>query len=115
MEPFGSFVSELFTRWGDLDVSIEFSKGSYISSYGRKHTLDVLRDVMRAMRQRGRFIVFSFSSAYVFYLYASLVMHITFTCLIGVSVSSPVSHVSVLVYLALRMIINNYVCLCFGV
>ncbi|KAK9913599.1 hypothetical protein M0R45_037410 [Rubus argutus] len=53
VEPFGSFVSELFTRWGDLDVSIEFSKGSYISSYGRKHTQEVLRDLMRAMRQRG--------------------------------------------------------------
>lgn len=53
VEPFGSFVSELFTRWGDLDVSIEFSKGSYISSYGRKHTQEVLRELMRAMRQRG--------------------------------------------------------------
>ncbi|XP_061995625.1 protein HESO1-like [Rosa rugosa] len=53
VEPFGSFVSELFTRWGDLDVSIEFSKGAYISSYGRKHTQDVLKDLMKAMRQRG--------------------------------------------------------------
>ncbi|XP_004307468.1 PREDICTED: poly(A) RNA polymerase gld-2 homolog A [Fragaria vesca subsp. vesca] len=53
VEPFGSFVSELFTRWGDLDVSIEFSKGSCISSHGKKHTKDVLRDVMKAMRVRG--------------------------------------------------------------
>ncbi|KAM5585720.1 hypothetical protein ABKV19_004896 [Rosa sericea] len=53
VEPFGSFVSELFTRWGDLDVSIEFSKGAYISSYGRKHTQDVLKDLMKAMRKRG--------------------------------------------------------------
>ncbi|XP_040365494.1 protein HESO1 isoform X2 [Rosa chinensis] len=53
VEPFGSFVSELFTRWGDLDVSIEFSKGAYISSYGRKHTQDVLKDLMKAMRMRG--------------------------------------------------------------
>ncbi|XP_050384980.1 protein HESO1-like [Argentina anserina] len=53
VEPFGSFVSELFTRWGDLDVSVEFSKGSYISSSGKKHKKEVLRDVMKAMRRRG--------------------------------------------------------------
>ena len=56
MEPFGSFVSELFTRWGDLDVSIEFSKGAYISSYGKKHSLDVLKDVRKALKGRGRFV-----------------------------------------------------------
>ncbi|KAK9913598.1 hypothetical protein M0R45_037409 [Rubus argutus] len=60
VEPFGSYLSELFTRWGDLDVSIEFSKGSYISSYGKKRTLDVLRDVMRAMRQRGGWNTYEF-------------------------------------------------------
>ncbi|XP_039165924.1 protein HESO1 [Eucalyptus grandis] len=32
VEPFGSFVSGLFTRWGDLDISIELPNGSYISS-----------------------------------------------------------------------------------
>ena len=32
MEPFGSFVSNLFTKWGDVDISINLSKeGGYIS------------------------------------------------------------------------------------
>ncbi|XP_048140369.1 protein HESO1-like isoform X3 [Rhodamnia argentea] len=35
VEPFGSFVSGLFTRWGDLDISIELPNGSYISSAAR--------------------------------------------------------------------------------
>ncbi|KAK3409172.1 hypothetical protein EUGRSUZ_J01227 [Eucalyptus grandis] len=29
VEPFGSFVSGLFTRWGDLDISIELPNGRY--------------------------------------------------------------------------------------
>ncbi|ONI24427.1 hypothetical protein PRUPE_2G239800 [Prunus persica] len=53
VEPFGSFVSDLFTRWGDLDVSIEFSNGSFVSPYGKKQKQRLLGDVMRAMRQKG--------------------------------------------------------------
>ncbi|KAK9913597.1 hypothetical protein M0R45_037408 [Rubus argutus] len=60
VEPFGSFVSNLYTCWGDLDVSIEFSKGSYISSYGKKHKEQLLGVVMRAMRQRGGWKRFQF-------------------------------------------------------
>lgn len=53
VEPFGSFVSDLFTRWGDLDVSIEFSNGSFVSPYGKKQKQRLLGDVTRAMRQKG--------------------------------------------------------------
>ncbi|KZV25587.1 hypothetical protein F511_23872 [Dorcoceras hygrometricum] len=53
VEPFGSFVSNLFTRWGDLDISIELQNGSYISSIGRKHKQSILEDVLKALRKRG--------------------------------------------------------------
>lgn len=65
VEPFGSFVSDLFTRWGDLDVSIEFSNGSFVSPYGKKQKQRLLGDVMRAMRQKGSFVVFPFLNAYI--------------------------------------------------
>ncbi|XP_057475650.1 protein HESO1 [Actinidia eriantha] len=53
VEPYGSFVSNLFTRWGDLDISIELPNGSYISSAGRKHKQTLLGDVLKALRRRG--------------------------------------------------------------
>ncbi|GMH19067.1 hypothetical protein Nepgr_020908 [Nepenthes gracilis] len=53
VEPFGSFLSNLFTRWGDLDISIELSNGSYISSVGKKQKQTLLRDVLKALRKRG--------------------------------------------------------------
>ncbi|CAH9103911.1 unnamed protein product [Cuscuta epithymum] len=53
VEPFGSFVSDLFTRWGDLDLSIELANGSYISSAGKKQKQSLLEDVLKAMRCRG--------------------------------------------------------------
>lgn len=65
MEPFGSYVSNLFTRWGDLDVSIEFSNGSFVSPYGKKQKQRLLADLMRAMRQKGSFVVFPFLNAYI--------------------------------------------------
>lgn len=55
MEPFGSFVSNLFSRWGDLDISIELSNGSYIASAGKKHKQTLLGDVQRALRKNGNF------------------------------------------------------------
>ncbi|KAL4621050.1 hypothetical protein ACB092_06G200200 [Castanea dentata] len=41
VEPFGSFVSNLFTRWSDMDISINLPKGGYISyvENGRKQSL----------------------------------------------------------------------------
>ncbi|KAL8539096.1 hypothetical protein ACS0TY_000910 [Phlomoides rotata] len=53
VEPYGSFVSELFTKWGDLDISIELHHGSYITSAGRKHKQSLLVDVLHALRKRG--------------------------------------------------------------
>lgn len=53
VEPFGSFVSNLFTRWGDLDISIELSNGLYISSAGKKHKQSLLGEVLKALRKRG--------------------------------------------------------------
>ncbi|KAK4367295.1 hypothetical protein RND71_015175 [Anisodus tanguticus] len=53
VDPFGSFVSNLFTRWGDLDISIELPNGSYISSAGKKLKLSLLGDVLKALRAKG--------------------------------------------------------------
>ncbi|KAK4351404.1 hypothetical protein RND71_030717 [Anisodus tanguticus] len=53
VEPFGSFVSNLFTRWGDLDISIELPNGSYISSPGKKLKLSLLGAVLKALRAKG--------------------------------------------------------------
>ncbi|CAK7325742.1 unnamed protein product [Dovyalis caffra] len=53
VEPFGSFVSNLFTRWGDLDISIVLSNGSHISSAGKKRKKNLLEDVLKALRQKG--------------------------------------------------------------
>nr|XP_027104376.1 protein HESO1-like isoform X1 [Coffea arabica]XP_027104377.1 protein HESO1-like isoform X1 [Coffea arabica]XP_027104378.1 protein HESO1-like isoform X1 [Coffea arabica] len=53
VEPFGSFVSNLFTRWGDLDISIELSNGSHILSAGKKHKQMLLNDVLRVLRTKG--------------------------------------------------------------
>lgn len=53
MEPFGSFVSNLFTRWGDLDISIELPYGSYVSSAGKKRKQSLLAELLKALRQKG--------------------------------------------------------------
>ncbi|PON37353.1 polymerase, nucleotidyl transferase domain containing protein [Parasponia andersonii] len=54
VEPFGSFVSNLFSRWGDLDISIQLANGSFISSSGKKLRQKLLGELIRAMRQRGK-------------------------------------------------------------
>ncbi|XP_054798938.1 protein HESO1 isoform X3 [Prosopis cineraria] len=53
VEPFGSFVSNLFTRWSDLDISIELPNGSHISSAGKKRKQMLLGDLLRALRIKG--------------------------------------------------------------
>ncbi|KAK2441973.1 polynucleotide adenylyltransferase [Trifolium repens] len=53
VEPFGSFVSNLFTRWGDLDISIELLNGSHIGSAGRKQKQTLLVNFLQALRMRG--------------------------------------------------------------
>ncbi|KAJ8765881.1 hypothetical protein K2173_020397 [Erythroxylum novogranatense] len=53
VEPFGSFVSNLFTRWGDLDISVTLSNRSCISSAGKKCKQKLLGELLRALRQKG--------------------------------------------------------------
>ncbi|XP_044508519.1 protein HESO1 isoform X3 [Mangifera indica] len=55
VEPFGSFLSNLFTRRGDLDISIDLPYGSHISSAGKKRKQNLLRDLQRALIQRDEF------------------------------------------------------------
>ncbi|EOY18090.1 hypothetical protein QUC31_006632 [Theobroma cacao] len=52
VEPFGSLVSNLFTRWGDLDISIELPYGSYVSSAGKKRKQTLLGELQRALKQK---------------------------------------------------------------
>lgn len=63
VEPYGSFVSNLFTRWADLDISIELQNGSYISSPGRKHKQSLLLDVLRALRKKGNLLLITAKSS----------------------------------------------------
>ncbi|CAL1387403.1 unnamed protein product [Linum trigynum] len=53
VEPFGSFVSNLFTPWGDLDITVMLDYDSYISSAGKKRKLSLLGDVLRALKEKG--------------------------------------------------------------
>ncbi|XP_056164293.1 protein HESO1 isoform X2 [Syzygium oleosum] len=53
VEPFGSFVSNLFTRQGDLDISVQLPNGSYISAAGKKLKQTLLGDLLKALRQTG--------------------------------------------------------------
>ncbi|XP_030534566.1 protein HESO1 [Rhodamnia argentea] len=53
VEPFGSFVSNLFTRQGDLDISVQLPNGSYISAAGKKRKQALLGDLLIALREKG--------------------------------------------------------------
>lgn len=55
VEPFGSVVSNLFTRWGDLDISIQLLNGSHIGSAGRKQKQTLLVNFLKALRMKGNF------------------------------------------------------------
>nr|XP_023920033.1 uncharacterized protein LOC112031578 [Quercus suber] len=51
VEPFGSFVSNLFTKWGDVDISINLPKeGGYISSVESDHKQRLLVDLQNPLR-----------------------------------------------------------------
>lgn len=52
VRPFGSFISNLHTRWGDLDISVEITSRSP-SSTSKRHKQNVLRDIMRALQRKG--------------------------------------------------------------
>ncbi|CAJ1863810.1 unnamed protein product [Sphenostylis stenocarpa] len=64
VEPFGSFVSNLFTRWGDLDISIELSNGLHISSAGKKQKQTLLLEVLKALRMKGKVLILEASITY---------------------------------------------------
>ncbi|CAN7062664.1 hypothetical protein IGI04_016873 [Brassica rapa subsp. trilocularis] len=53
VQPFGSFVSNLFTRWGDLDISVDLFSGSSILFTGKKQKQTLLAQLLRAMRASG--------------------------------------------------------------
>ncbi|XP_058730097.1 protein HESO1-like [Vicia villosa] len=53
VEPFGSFVSNLFTRWGDLDISIELLNGTHIASAGKKQKQTLLVNFLKVLRMKG--------------------------------------------------------------
>ncbi|XP_063943701.1 protein HESO1-like [Daucus carota subsp. sativus] len=53
VEPIGSFVSELFTKWGDLDISVEILTGSHISNTGKRQKESLLADLVGALRSKG--------------------------------------------------------------
>ncbi|PHT45251.1 ATP synthase subunit beta, mitochondrial [Capsicum baccatum] len=51
IEPFESFVSNLFTRGGDFDISMELPNELY--SAGKKYKLSLLGDVLKALIAKG--------------------------------------------------------------
>ncbi|KAF8396818.1 hypothetical protein HHK36_018451 [Tetracentron sinense] len=53
VKPFGSFISNLYTRWGDLDISVELPNASFVSSPGKKLKQNLLRDIFRALQMKG--------------------------------------------------------------
>ncbi|CAN6835529.1 unnamed protein product [Brassica oleracea] len=53
VQPFGSFVSNLFTRWGDLDISVDLFSGASILFTGKKQKQTLLAQLLRAMRASG--------------------------------------------------------------
>ncbi|CAI8597269.1 unnamed protein product [Vicia faba] len=60
VEPFGSYVSNLFTRWGDLDISIEILNGTHIASAGKKQKQTLLVNFLKVLRVKGGCMHFQF-------------------------------------------------------
>lgn len=75
IEPFGSFVSNLFSRWGDLDVSIQLHNGSCISTCGKKLKQSILKDVQKALRKKGTLLLLNTSFLPLVCLTPELVRH----------------------------------------
>lgn len=57
MEPFGSFASDLFTRWADLDISIDLLNSSCISSAGKRHKQRLLAEIQKALIHGGKLLL----------------------------------------------------------
>ncbi|KAI3954571.1 hypothetical protein MKW98_019702 [Papaver atlanticum] len=53
VEPFGSFVSNLYTRWGDLDISIEIPCGELVSTMVKNKKQKFLKQITKALHKRG--------------------------------------------------------------
>ncbi|XP_068636009.1 protein HESO1-like isoform X2 [Aristolochia californica] len=51
VEPYGSFISNLYSKWGDLDITVEPLSTS--SSVGRRRKQYLLWNIMRALKIRG--------------------------------------------------------------
>lgn len=79
VEPFGSFVSNLYSKWGDLDISVELPNGSLISSAVRKWKLKLLKDIQKALQRRGS--VLSSMSLYCIFLISFLNFFLGIGCL----------------------------------
>lgn len=52
VRPFGSFTSNLYTKWGDLDTSVELSHSSP-SSTAKKQKQTALRGIMKVLQRYG--------------------------------------------------------------
>ncbi|KAJ4751195.1 Poly(A) RNA polymerase cid11 [Rhynchospora pubera] len=52
VQPFGSFLSNLYSKWGDLDISITLDQ-CFNSSATRSKKLNILREIMKILRKRG--------------------------------------------------------------
>jgi hypothetical protein len=66
VEPFGSFASDLFTRWADLDISIDLLNSSCISSAGKRRKQRLLVEIQRALINMGKLLLVQ---AFCFCLY----------------------------------------------
>ncbi|CAI0411210.1 unnamed protein product [Linum tenue] len=75
VEPFGSFVSNLFTPWGDLDITVMLDYGSYISVAGKKRKLSLLEDVLRALKEKD-----AVALHHHMYLFGWLFLFLQFKC-----------------------------------
>ncbi|MCL7031064.1 hypothetical protein MKW94_026093 [Papaver nudicaule] len=53
VEPFGSFVSNLYTKWGDLDISVEVPCDSLVSTTDRTDKQEYLREIRKVLGRRG--------------------------------------------------------------
>ncbi|XP_075670577.1 protein HESO1-like isoform X1 [Castanea sativa] len=56
VEPFGSFVSNLFTKWGDVDISINLTKGGYISHVEYDRKIELLQDLKKSLTGRWQMV-----------------------------------------------------------
>lgn len=52
LKPFGSFLSDLYTKWGDLDVSVQIDN-TPPDGISRNMKRNYLRQIMQALRKTG--------------------------------------------------------------